>query len=152
MSDRQTKPVTDGRSPHRIPRPRSLAEALGGPSSQSIISGKKGPSPERNSYRGTSENRGDNHHDGPETPDRQRQLGMDAASQDGRSYETKSTQPSNWHREPQMRSGFTQCPVNVPIKFRAKRMDSTPEQMKLEFDIFPSLALGQVWWKGKGPL
>ena len=134
MSDRQTRLVTDGRSPHRTPRPRSLAEALGGPSSQPTTSGEKGPPPERNSDRGTSENRGDNHHDGPETPDRQRQRGMDAASQGGRSYATKSTQPSNWHRESQTRSGFTQCLTNVPIKSGAKRMDSTPEQMELEFD------------------
>ena len=133
-SELELKSVTDGRSPHRIPRPRSLAEALGGPSSQSITSGEKGPPPERNSDCGTTENRGDNHQDGPETPDRQRQRGTNAASQGGRSYATKSLQPSNWHRKSQMRSGFTQCLTNVPIKSGTKRMDSTPEQMELEFD------------------
>ena len=36
----------------------------------------------------------------------------------------KSTQPSNWHRKPQIKSGFTQYLRNVPISFRTIRMDS----------------------------
>ena len=105
---------------------------------QAIMNGDESAEPGRGREddHGTSEERGDGGDDHRDqcTPDRKRRRSADAASEGGQSRAPAIGPTIEIARGTTDEDWLSHCLKQVPIKLRAKLMDSTPEQMGLDLD------------------
>ena len=128
MSELQAQLVTDGQSPPSAPRRRN--NPFGNPLMASIINGESAAPGDRDA---SPQRDGEDHRD-EQTPERIGPRGLGGASQGGQSNTGSIDVMLEMPQNASDTEWLEQCLANVPVKLRAKLMDSTPELQGFELD------------------